>query len=158
MKLGDILSDLVEKRVSRYGIKYPPPVDTFLDAFLPTKEIKQIKIKSILVLTDQRPRSLVTIAYAFRLAQVLKANLLAITKGLHQELIQEEAKQNKISLTSLITHKKIPSLSKIQEIIHQNDVGLIVIHNLYEIAKEIIESSPVPVIVVKVGGFVRSLK
>jgi len=158
MKLGEILSELVEKRLSRYGLKYPPPVDTFLDAFLPSGEIKQVTIESILVLTDQRPRSLVAIAYAFRLAKVFKASLIAITKGIHQELIKEEAKHHNISLISMITSKTTPSISKIQEIIHENKISLVIIHNMYESAKAIIESSSVPVLVVKVGSFVRSLK
>ncbi|MFX1562068.1 MAG: hypothetical protein ACFFDP_02040 [Promethearchaeota archaeon] len=158
MKLGEILSELVEKRLSRYGLKYPPPVDTFLDAFLPSGEIKQVSIKSILVLTDHRPRSLVAIAYAFRLAKAFKASLIAITKGMHQELIQEEAKRYNISLSSMITSKEALSVNRVQEVIHNNKISLVIIHNMYESAKAIIESSSVPVLVVKVGSFVRSLK
>ncbi|MFX1564092.1 MAG: hypothetical protein ACFFDP_12380 [Promethearchaeota archaeon] len=157
MKLGEILSEIIDKRISRYGLKYAPPIDKLLDAFLPQNEINQVSIESILVLVDQRPRSLVSIAYALRFAQALKANLLAITKGVHHELIQEEAKQYSIAITSLVTYMKTPPLGKIEEIIQENNVGLVILHNLYENAKEILESSSVPVLIIKVGNLVRSL-
>lgn len=98
MKIGDILARS-RKRLASYGINYRTPYDTFYDLFLTNDKIKPIQMGSVLVLTDKRPRSLITIAYALRLAKVLQANLLAITLGVHQELIEGEVKNYDITLS-----------------------------------------------------------
>jgi len=155
MRVGEILARS-RNRLSSYGIKYRQPFDTYYDLFLADDEIKPVQIKSVLVLTDKRPRSLVAIAYAIRLAKALNANLIAMTMGLHQELIKGEAEVNDINLTFLKVMSKPPSIGRLQEIIGQFDIGLVIMHNLYSISDDILESSPVPVLLVKVDKFFRS--
>ncbi|MFX1563219.1 MAG: hypothetical protein ACFFDP_07920 [Promethearchaeota archaeon] len=157
MKIGEILAKS-RKGLSSYGIKYRQPYDVYYDLFLSNDEIKPIQINSILVLTDKRPRSLIAIAYALRLAKALKANLLAITKGVHQELIKGEAQIYDINLALLRTESKQISLEYILRIIQDYEVGLVVFHNLYEFSDALQESSPVPVMIIKINQFFKPTK
>ena len=157
MKIGEILTKS-RKRLSRYGISYRKPFDAYYDLFLADDKIKPIQINSVLVTTDKRPRSLIAIAYALRLAKVLNANLLAITMGVHEELIKGEAENYDINLTLLKTEIKQPSLDSLLKIIQDYDVGLVVFHNLYTLSEELQLSSPVPVLIVKIDQFFRSAK
>jgi hypothetical protein len=157
MKVGEILAKS-RYRLSSYGIKYQQPFDTYYDLFLADDEIIPIQIKSVLVLTDKRPRSLITIAYALRLAKALEANLVAVTLGVHQELIKGEARINKINLTMLKTVNKQPSVDNILRIIRDHDVGLVVFHSLYQLSEALQENSPVPILIVKINQFFRSSK
>jgi hypothetical protein len=154
MKVGEILTKS-RNRLSSYGISYRHPFDAYYDLFLADDEIKPVHIKSVLVLTDKRPRSLIAIAYAFRLSKALKANLFAITMGLHQDLIKGEAEIYNINLALLKTSSKQPSLDYILGIIREHQIGLVITHNLYTLTAELLESSPVPMMVVKVDQFFR---
>ncbi len=155
MRLGDILSKLIQNYQSRYQIKYPADREKYLDLFIPVKEIKQIFIKSILLLTDQRPRSLMAIAYAFRLAQALDAELLAVTRSLHHDMIKQEAKENAIKLSLLESPQAMPTIKDILRIIREKEVGLVIVHNMYELVKAIEAYSPVPVLVVNIERFIQ---
>lgn len=155
MKVGEILVRS-RKRLSNYGINYREPFNIYYDLLIANDEIKPVQVSSVLVLTDKRPRSLITIAYAFRMAQGLNANLLAITMGVHQELIKGEAKIYNINLAFLKTFSKQPSIDSILEIIRNHEIGLVVVHNLYTLTEEILDNSPVPVLVVKVDQFFRT--
>ncbi|MFW9830364.1 MAG: hypothetical protein ACFFD8_01110 [Candidatus Thorarchaeota archaeon] len=155
MKLGEILTKS-KSRLSSYGISYRHPFEIYFDLFLADDEIKPVHVSSILVLTDKRPRSLIAIAYALRLAKALNANLIAITLGLHQELIKGEAESNNVNLAFIKSLSKQPTIEYIQEVIQNYDVGLVVHHNLYTLLEDILESSPVPVLVVKVNKFFQS--
>jgi hypothetical protein len=101
---------------------------------------------------------LIAIAYALRLAKALKANLAAVTRGIHEKLVKGEAEIYGINLAFLKTESKQPSIDYILRIIHDFDVGLVVFHNLYELAEDLQESSPVPVLIVKINQFFRSIK
>lgn len=158
MPIGEILSKLTEKRLSHYGIKYRHPMDEFLDLLLPPDKLKPIRINSVLVITDRRPRSLFSIAYAIRFAQLFEANLLAITKGLHHDLIKEEAKENNVNLVLLETFSRTPSMGRVLKIIKEHDVDLVILHNLHELVGEVQENAPVPVLVVKVERLLQALK
>jgi hypothetical protein len=155
MKVGEILARC-KSRLSRYRIDYRYLSDSYYDLFLSEDEVKPIQIRSILVLTDKRPRSLIAIAYALRFAEAFNAKLLAITTGVHQKLIEGEAESYNINLTLLKTLEKYPSLEHVMELINKYDVGLVILHNLYAIINEIQVSSPVPVLVVKVERFYRN--
>jgi hypothetical protein len=157
MKIGEILAKS-RNRLSRYGIDYRQPYDTYYDLFLANDEIKPVQINSVLVLTDKRPRSLIAIAYALRLAKGLNANLLAITRGVHQALVKGEAEIYEINLALLKTESKQPSVDYILKIIRDFDVGLVIFHNLYELSDELQERSPVPVLIVKIDKFFKSTK
>lgn len=157
MKVGEILVKS-RNRLSSYGIGYRTPYDTYYDLFLANDEIKPVQISSVLVLTDNRPRSLVAIAYALRFAEALNANLLAITRGVHQALVKGEAENYGINLALLKTESKQPSVGYILKIVRDFDVGLVIFHNLYELSDELQERSPVPVLVVKIDKFFRSTK
>jgi hypothetical protein len=157
MKIGEILAKS-RNRLSRYGIDYRQPYDTYYDLFLANDEIKPVQINSVLVLTDKRPRSLIAIAYALRLAKGLNANLLAITRGVHQALVKGEAEIYEINLALLKTESKQPSIGYLQKIIRDFDVGLVIFHNLYELSDELQERSPVPVLIVKIDKFFKSTK
>jgi hypothetical protein len=154
MKIGEILARS-RNRLSHYGVDYREQYDAYKDLFLNNDEIKPVRINSVLVLTDKRPRSLVAIAYALRLAKVLDANLLSITIGVHQELIKGEAELYNINLTVLKTESKLPSIDYLLKIIRDYDVGLVVFHNLYQLSENLQASSPVPVLIVKVDQFFR---
>lgn len=157
MKIGEILAKS-RNRLSTYGIDYRQPYDAYYDLFLANDEIAPIQIKSVLVLTDKRPRSLIAIAYALRLAKALDANLLAITQGVHQALIKGEAEIYGINLALLKTVSKKPSVEYFLKIINDFDVGLVIVHNLYELSDELQERSPVPLLIVKINKFFRSKK
>ncbi len=157
MKIGEILAKS-RKRLSRYGIRYGKPFDAYYDLFLANDKISPIQINSVLVLTDKRPRSLIAIAYALRLVKVLNANLVAITMGVHQELIKGEAEIYDINLTLLKTESKQPSLGYLLKVIQDYNVGLVVFHNLYKLSEELQESSPVPILLVKIDQYFRSAK
>ncbi|MFX1318045.1 MAG: hypothetical protein ACFE9D_04020 [Promethearchaeota archaeon] len=157
MKVGEIL-EKSKNRLSSYGISYRHPFDAYYDLFLSNDDIKPVQIKSVLVLTDKRPRSLVAIAYALRLTRALNANLLAITRGVHQELIKGEAEFYDINLSLLHISKQQPSLDFILRTIHQHDVGMVIFHNLYALSDELQENSPVPVLVVKIDQFFKITK
>ena len=157
MKIGEILAKS-RKRLSRYGISYRKPYNDYYDLFLTNDKIKPIQINSVLVLTDKRPRSLIAIAYALRLAKVLNANLLAITMGVHQKLIKGEAQSSGINLTLIKAESKQPSLNYLLNIIQHHDVDLVVFHNLYKLSEELQESSPIPILIVKIDQFFRSKK
>jgi len=155
MKIGEILTKS-RNRLSRYGIEYRQPYDTYYDLFLANDEIKPVQINSVLVLTDQRPRSLIAIAYALRLAKALDASLLAITRGVHQELVKGEAEIYGINLALLKIESKKPSVTYLLRIIRDFDVGLVIFHNMYKLSAELQESSPVPVLIVKIDKFLKS--
>jgi hypothetical protein len=157
MKIGEILARS-RNRLSHYGINYREQYDAYHDLFLANDEIKPVQINSVLVLTDNRPRSLIAIAYALRLAKVLNANLIAITMGVHQELIKGEAEIYDINLTLLKTKSNQPSIDYLLKIIRDYDVGLVVFHNLYTLSEELQLSSPVPVLIVKIDQFFKSTK
>ncbi len=157
MKIGEILARS-RNRLSSYGIDYRQPFDTYYDLFLSNDEIKPVQINSVLVLTDKRPRSLIAIAYALRLAKALNANLLAVTRGIHQKLVKGEAEIYGINLALLKTESKQPSINYLLKIIQDFDVGLVIFHNLYELSEELQTSSPVPVLIVKINQFLRSTK
>ena len=157
LKIGEIL-EKSKSRLSSYGINYRHPFDAYYDLFLSNDEIKPVQIKSVLVLTDNRPRSLVAIAYALRLSKAFEANLLAITRGVHQELIKGEAEFYGINLSLLETLKQQPSLDFILRTIQQHDVGIVIFHNLYALSSQLQENSPVPVLVVKIDQFFRATR
>jgi len=157
MKIGEILARS-RNRLSNYGIKYSQPYDAYYDLFLANDEIIPVQINSVLVLTDKRPRSLVAIAYALRLAKAFNANLLAVTMGIHQELIKGEAQLYEINLALLKTESKQLSIDYLLKIIREHNVGLVVFHNLYRLSEELLESSPVPVMIVKINQFFKSTK
>ncbi len=157
MKIGDILAKS-RNRLSSYGIKYQQPYDAYYDLFLANDEIIPVQIKSVLVLTDNRPRSLIVIAYGLRLAKALNANLLAVTKDVHQDLIKGEAQIYDINLALLKTESKRLSLEYLLRIIQDHEVGLVVFHNLYELSDALQESSPVPFMIVKINQFFKSTK
>jgi len=154
MKVGEILTKS-KKRLSSYGINYRKPFDTYYDLLLSDDEIRPVQISSILVLTDYRPRSLIAIAYALRMAKGLDANLMAITTNLHQELIKGEAEYLDINIAFLKSFDKHPSLEYVLSVIQTHKVGLVVLHNLYPLKDDIVESSPVPVLIIKVNQFFR---
>jgi hypothetical protein len=155
MKIGEVL-ERSRSRLSSYGINYRHPHDAYYDLFLSTEEIIPVQLNSILVLTDKRPRSLVAIAYALRLTKALDANLVAITMGVHEALIKGEAQIYEINLAFLKTAKQKPSLDDILKIINEHDVGLVIFHNLYALSNELLQNSPVPVLVVKIDQFFRA--
>jgi hypothetical protein len=157
MKIGEIL-EKSKNRLSSYGIDYRQQYDVYYDLFLANDEIKPIQINSVLVLTDNRPRSLVAIAYALRFAKALNANLLAITRGVHQALVKGEAELYGINLALLKTENKRPSIHYLLKIIRDFDVGLVIFHNLYELSDELQDRSPVPVLIVKIDKFFKSTK
>jgi hypothetical protein len=157
MKVGEIL-EKGKKRLSTYGINYRQQFDAYYDLFLSSEKIKPVQINSILVLTDNRPRSLVAIAYALRLSKALDANLVAITRGVHHELIRGEAQSFDINLALLKTAKQHPTVGYVLKIIKEHNIGLVIFHNLYALKSDLLENSPVPVLVVKINQFFRASK
>jgi hypothetical protein len=155
MKIGEVF-ERSRRRLSSYGINYRRPFDAYYDLFLSSEKIKPVQLNSILVLTDNRPRSLVAIAYALRLTKALDANLVAITMGVHQALIKGEAQIYEINLAFLKTAKQKPTLDYILKIINEHDIGLVIFHNLYALSSELLDNSPVPVLVVKIDQFFRA--
>ena len=154
MKIGEILTKS-KNRLASYGINYRQPFDTYYDLFLSDAELQPVQLGSILVLTDNRPRSLIAIAYALRMAKGLDANLMAITTGVHQELIKGEANQYDINLAFMKSLDKPPSLEYILDVIQTHKVGLVVLHNLYPLKEDLVESSPVPVLIIKINQFFK---
>jgi hypothetical protein len=157
MKIGGII-EKSRNRLSSYGINYRYPFDAYYDLFLSNDEIGSVQINSILVLTDNRPRSLVAIAYALRLSKALDANLVAITKGVHNELIKGEAQNLEINLALLKTPKQQPSIDYVLKIIKEHNIGLVIFHNLCALSSDLLENSPVPVLVVKIDQFFRATR
>jgi hypothetical protein len=156
MKIGEILTKS-KNRLASYGINYRQPFDTYYDLLLPDDELRPVQIGSILVLTDNRPRSLIAIAYALRMAKGLEANLMAITTKVHQELIKGEANQYDINLAFMKSFNKPPSLEYVLNVIQTHKAGLVILHNLYPLKEEIVESSPVPVLIIKINQFFKPI-
>jgi hypothetical protein len=155
MKVGEILTKS-KNRLASYGINYRQPFDTYYDLLLSDDEIRPVEIGSILVLTDNRPRSLIAIAYALRMAKGLEANLMAITTNVHQDLVKGEATNYDINLAFMKAFNKPPSLEYVLNVIQTQKVGLVILHNLYHLKEDLIESSPVPVLIIKVTQFFKS--
>jgi hypothetical protein len=154
MKVGEILTKS-KNRLARYGINYRQPFDTYYDLFLSDDALRPVQIGSILILTDYRPRSLIAIAYGLRMAKGLEANLIAVTTNVHQELIKGEAKHLDIQIAFMKSFNKPPSLDYVLKVIQKYNAGLVVLHNLHPLKEDIVEMSPVPVLVIKVNQFFK---
>ncbi|MFX0167876.1 MAG: hypothetical protein ACFE89_00850 [Candidatus Hodarchaeota archaeon] len=155
MKVGETLARS-KNRLSRYGINYRHQLGDYYDLFLSEDEIKRLQINSLLVLTDNRPRSLIAIAYALRFAKALNVDLLGITRGIHQDLLKGETKDNDINLVLLKTLSKEPTIEYVLEVIQKHKVGLVIVHNLYALKDDLLDSSPIPVLVVKADQFFKT--
>ncbi|MHA2233135.1 MAG: hypothetical protein ACXAB4_11685, partial [Candidatus Hodarchaeales archaeon] len=132
MTLGEILNSLLETHLDFYQLKYDDAFREGLGPFSSLDGIESFKIAPILLVAHKKPFSLIAIAYAIRLASVLKADLLAMTQGLHSEMIRKESDEIGVSV-SIIETPEEQTIYRILKIIEESGVGLVIIpyrHNL----------------------------
>ncbi len=151
MTLGEILNSLLE----RHDYYQPDYADKFregLDIYSSLDEIKLFRIAPILLVTNSKPLSLIAISYAIRLASILNANLVAMTQGIHSEMIREEANRLGVSV-SVLESPQGQTIQRILSLIEESGMGLVIIPYRHNLREALLKVSPVAVLVTKTDRF-----
>ncbi|MHA2273058.1 MAG: hypothetical protein ACXACI_14430 [Candidatus Hodarchaeales archaeon] len=148
MKLGDIMVRLMDRHLDYYKIHYEGEIDRLYDIFSSLSENELTAINPILLLTDQRPHSLVAIAYALRLAHALKSEIFARTQGVHAETIKQEADELHITVSFLEKTTKA-TIREILDAIQTYDVALVIIPFRHELSESLLKNSHVSILATK---------
>ncbi|MFX0117521.1 MAG: hypothetical protein ACFFB3_23440 [Candidatus Hodarchaeota archaeon] len=148
MPLGEILSKLLERHFDYYQIEYGDEFTEGLGLFSSLDEIESLKIAPILLVTNKKPLSLIAIAYAIRLASILNANLLAMTQGIHSEMIRKEAEELGVPV-SVLEAPEGQSIRRILSVIEESRVGLVIIPYRHMLRETLLKACPVAVLVTK---------
>ena len=155
MPLGEILRKLMERRIDHYRVPYEDELSKSIELFLPSEKIESITVSPILLVTDRKPSSLVSIAYALRLACALNSDILAMTQGIHAEMIKKEAKELNIEV-SLLESTQEQSIHQVLNTIQTHKVGLVIIPQRHELRNALQRNSPVSVLVTRASQFKRA--
>ena len=155
MPLGEILRKLMERRIDHYRVPYEDELSKSIELFLPSEKIESITVSPILLVTDRKPSSLVSIAYALRFASALNSDILAMTQGIHSEMIKKEARELNIEV-SLLENTQEQSIHQVLNTIQTHKVGLVIIPQRHELRNALQRNSPVSVLVTRASQFKRA--
>ncbi len=154
MTLGEILSDLLQKRLNRDEIQIKEKVVQLEEAFILSSKLDKVTIAPILLITDAHPRSLIAIAYAFRLAEAIVSNLFVMTQGFHDELIIQEAKDLNINMKIIQPPREL-NIPFIEDFVNNNDIGLIILPFNHILRERIQISINTAILATKIQRFVK---
>ncbi|MHA2104810.1 MAG: hypothetical protein ACW981_15390 [Candidatus Hodarchaeales archaeon] len=148
MKLGNILENLVKRKITYYDLTYEQPHDIFFENLKDIPNLNELKISPVLLVTDLQPDSLISIAYTIRIAKSLgkDTKLYALTEGKHNNTIKEECEEFDIQLEKLI-EKKNSNIEDILEIVDKYNIGLIIVSYGHHLWESIINQIPATVLV-----------
>ena len=148
MNLGKILSNLIDRKSSAYHLTYSHQFDGFFTNLNNIPNISEIKISNILLITDQSPYSLISIAYMVRFNEALgnSSSLFAITEKKHTQVIENICEENNIKLQEIFELNN-HSIDDIKDYIIKNDISLIIISYAHKLKQIILENVPVSVLV-----------
>jgi hypothetical protein len=152
MPLGEILNNLLDRHLDYYQIEYGDEFREGESLFSSLEDVESFKISPILLVTNKKPLSLVAIAYAIRLASILNAYLLAMTQGVHSEMIKKEAGEAGVSV-SVIETPQGQTIQRILRVIEESRVGLVIIPYRHNLRETVLKVSPVAVLVTKTDYF-----
>jgi len=155
MPLGEILRKLMERRIDHYRVPYEDELSKSIELFLPSEKIESITVSPILLVTDRKPSSLVSIAYALRFASALNSDILAMTQGIHSEMIKKEARELNIEV-SLLENTQEQSIHQVLNTIQTYKIGLVIIPQRHELRNALQRNSPVSVLVTRASQFKRA--
>lgn len=157
MKIGKILSRLMNSLVSDRYEEYEEELDRSFDIFLSPAEIQPLTLNHILLIADDKPHSLISITFAIRFASALKCPLIAITHKRYQAIIKEEVEHFQLEYTEIL-EKHTKPLQQIKNIIMTKDINLVIVPMFHQLRSDIVHHMHIPVLVTKVNPFVKSKK
>lgn len=154
MNLGKILSSLIERKSESYNLQYGVQFDSFFTNLKKIPDISTIKMNSILLLTDQTPYSLISIAYMVRLADALgkDSKVFALTESKHTQAIKDICKEYTIDLQDIHEIQNV-SIDDVQKIVNQNKIGLIIVSYAHKLRQLIQDRISVTVLVTTQKNF-----
>lgn len=147
MNLGRIFANIVERKSDSFNLQYSSQFDGFFTKLNEIPDISSIKIDNILLITDQTPFSLISIAYTVRLAESLgqTTNVFAITEFTHSNAIKEVCKENNIQLQEL-KEIKVVTVEEIDKYVDDHNIGLVVISYAHKLKQSIQEKVSVSIL------------
>ncbi|OLS19176.1 MAG: hypothetical protein HeimC3_46970 [Candidatus Heimdallarchaeota archaeon LC_3] len=137
MKLGNILENIVKRKIDSYNLTYEKRYNFFFEKLNNIPNLNTLKISPILLVTDLQPNSLVSIAYTIRLAKLLSEDtkLYALTEGKHTDAIKKEFEFHDIRLRKIIETKE-SNIEDIAKIVDEFGIQLVIVsyaHHLWEL-------------------------
>ncbi|MHA2169438.1 MAG: hypothetical protein ACXAB7_06045 [Candidatus Kariarchaeaceae archaeon] len=157
MKIGKILNRLMNSLVSNRYDEYEEEIDRAFDIFLSPTEIEPLTLNNILLVTDDKPHSLISIAYAIRFASGLNCPLIAIANEKYKTIIKEEVERFQLEYTEVLEGQKA-LLEQIHDITETNEISFIVVPMFHPMRGDIIHHMHIPVLVTKVNPFAKPEK
>ena len=148
MNLGKILSNIIDRKSESYQLQYGRQYDGFFTNLKEIPDISSIKVDQILLITDQSPYSLISIAYMIRLAEALgkETNVYAITEIKHTRTIKEVCKENNIFLKEIKESINL-TVDNVHEFVDKNNIGLVIVSYAHKLKQAIIDRISVTVLV-----------
>lgn len=148
MNLGKILSSIVDRKSSAYDLSYSNQFDSFFTKLNNIPDISSLKISKILLITDQTPFSLISIAYMVRFAEALgkETEIYAITEKKHSEALKKICDDHSIQLKE-VQETTSPTVDTIRDYIISNDIGLVLISYSHRLKKLILDEVSVSVLI-----------
>lgn len=148
MKLGKILENITQRKVSKYSLNYDQKHGLLFNSIKEIPELSELKVSPILLITNKNPDTLIAIAYAVKIINSLGKDrkLYALTEGKHSDLIINECKEYEINLIDLVDRETI-NIEDITQMVTENDIGLIIVSYGHHLWKTIISEIPVSVLV-----------
>jgi hypothetical protein len=148
MNLGNILNKIIERKAETYKLQYGSQFDSFFTNINEIPNVKSLKIDPILIITDQSPHSLISIAYMVRIAEALgkETNVYALTEKKHSDAIKEVCKEYKIQLQD-VKETINPTIDEIKNYVMENNIGLVIISYAHKMKLLILEQVSVTVLI-----------
>ena len=148
MNLGNILSNIIDRKSESYKLQYGGQYDGFFTNLKEIPDIASIKVDQILLITDQSPYSLISIAYMIRLAEVLgkETKIYAITEIKHTRTIKEVCNENNIFLKEIKESINL-TVDDVHEFVDKNNIGLVIISYAHKLKQIILDRISVTVLV-----------
>jgi hypothetical protein len=152
MKLGNILENLIKRKINSYNLTYEKHNNIFLKYLKEIPNLKDLRISPVLLITDLKPDSLISIAYTIRIAKSLgkETKLYALTEGKHNHAITKECEEFDIQLEKLIEKRNI-NIEDIENVVEKYEIGLIIVSYGHQLWESIINQIPASVLVTSLG-------
>ncbi|MHA2251399.1 MAG: hypothetical protein ACXAD7_13640 [Candidatus Kariarchaeaceae archaeon] len=150
MKLGKIISRLMDDKQDQAFERFEEEIDKLSDVFFSPTKLEPITIGPILVLTDNKPHSLISIAYGIRLANAIQSPLIAIAGENFKKIIESEIERSQINFTNLNVS---PTLEKVQKTVKSYKISFIVVPMYHELREKVVHQLHIPVLVTKIDFF-----